>query len=52
MTYSDLCEAFDGLNPYQKAIFIDARLGWATGCGLCSEVYKRICEPLNDEDYA
>ena len=48
MNYAELCEAFDALNPYDKALFIDARLVWATGFQLCGEVQKRICEPLND----
>jgi len=48
MNYSEIGEAFDALNPYEKAMFIDARLAWASGGGLCGEVHKRICEPLND----
>ncbi len=42
-------ELFEELDPKQKAMFIDARLAWATGGALCGEVRMRICEPLNDE---
>ena len=49
MSYADLCEAFEQLNPYDKALFIDARIAWASGGALCGEVHKRICEPLNDD---
>ena len=49
MNYDKICEAFDSLTPQLKAMFIDARLAWATGGALCGEVHKRICEPLNDD---
>lgn len=49
MDYADLCEAFDSLNPQLKAVFIGARLAWASGGAICGEVHKRICEPLNDD---
>ena len=49
MNYDEICEAFDSLNPYEKKVFIDARLAWASGGALCGEVHIRICEPLNDE---
>ena len=42
-------ELFDELNPHDKALFIDARIAWASGCAICGEVHKRICEPLNDD---
>ena len=42
-------ELFEELDPKQKALFIDARLAWASGGALCCEVRMRICEPLNDE---
>ena len=42
-------ELFEELDPKQKAMFIDARLAWASGGALCAEVRMRICEPLNDE---
>jgi len=49
MNYSEICEAFDALNPHEKAMFIDARLAWASGGGLCGEVHQRICHPTADE---
>ena len=42
-------ELFDELDPKQKALFIDARLDWATNGALCGEVRLRLCEPLNCE---
>ena len=42
-------ELFEELDPKQKALFIDARLAWASGGALCGEVRMRICEPLNDD---
>jgi hypothetical protein len=45
----NLWDAFEQLNPYEKATFIDARLAWASNGGLCGEVHKRLCEPLNDD---
>ena len=49
MNYAKLVQAFEQLSPSDKALFIDARLGWATGGALCGEVRMRICEPLNDD---
>ena len=49
MSYGDICDAFEQLTPSDKALFIDARLAWATGGALCGEVHIRICEPLNDD---
>ena len=49
MSYGDICDAFEQLTPQDKALFIEARLAWATGGALCGEVRMRICEPLNDE---
>ncbi len=48
MYYSELSEAFEALNPHDKALFIDARLEWATNGALCGEVRIRLCEPNND----
>ena len=42
-------ELFEQLTPSDKALFIDARLAWASGGALCGEVRMRICEPLNDD---
>ena len=42
-------ELFEQLTPSDKALFIDARLAWATGGALCAEIRMRICEPLNDD---
>ena len=47
--YETLEDSFDLLNPYQKALFIDARLEWASNSGLCGEIHKRLCTPLNEE---
>ncbi len=49
MENKTIYELFDELNPYEKALFIDARLAWSSGGALCGEVRKRICEPLNDD---
>ena len=49
MSYGDICDAFEQVSPSDKALFIDARLDWASGGALCGEVRMRICEPLNDE---
>ena len=49
MTYADLVDAFEQLNPQLKTMFIDARIAWASGGALCGEVHKRICKPLNDD---
>ena len=48
MYYSELSEAFEALNPHDKALFIDARIAWASGGAICGEVHKRICEPYDD----
>ena len=48
MEQKTIYELFDTLNPYEKATFIDARLAWATGGGICGEVHKRICNTLNE----
>ena len=50
MNYSDLAEAFEALNAYEKGLFIDARLAWATGGGLCGEVRLRICSSAFSDD--
>ena len=43
-------QSFDMLNPYQKGLFIDARLDWATNGALCGQITQRICHtPLNDD---
>ena len=42
-------DSFDLLNPYEKALFIDARLAWSSGRFLCSEVHRRICSPCSDK---
>ena len=47
--YETMEDSFELLNPYEKALFIDARLAWASCGALCGEVHKRICNPLNDE---
>ena len=39
---------FDELDPKQKALFIDARLDWATNGALCGEITQRLCLPTND----
>ena len=49
MYYDEICEAFESLTPKDKALFIDARLAWASGGAICGEVHTRICAPLNDE---
>ena len=49
MSYGDICDAFELLTPQLKALFIDARLPWASGGALCAEIRMRICEPLNDD---
>ena len=43
-------ELFEELDPKQKASFIDARLEWASGGGICGEVHKRICGPIKLDD--
>ncbi len=50
MYYADLCEAFESLTPKDKALFIDARLAWASGGALCGEVHTRICDPSFDDN--
>ena len=49
MNYGEICEAFEQLTPKDKALFIDARLAWASGGALRGEVYLRTYEPLNDD---
>ena len=49
MDNCNLWDAFEKMNPYEKATFIDARLAWASNGALCGEVHKRLCEPLNDD---
>ena len=49
MSYADLSEAFEALNPYEKALFIDARLAWASGAAICGEVHHRICSSAYPE---
>ena len=49
MLYHELVAAFEELNAHEKALFIDARLAWATGGAICGEVHKRICQPLHEE---
>ena len=50
MNYSELCEAFEALSARDKALFIDARLAWASGAAICGEVHKRICNPLTIDE--
>ena len=50
MNYADLCEAFECLTPKDKALFIDARLAWASGGAICGEVHTRICDPSFDDN--
>lgn len=40
MCYAMICEAFEQLTPQDKALFIDARLEWASG----AISYAAICE--------
>ena len=49
MEQKTVYELFEALNPFEKAHFIDARLAWATNGGLCAEIHKRLCTPLNDD---
>ena len=46
MSIAELQEAFELLDPYQKAAFIDARLAWTTNGALCEEVKTRLCKQL------
>ena len=48
MPENNIYEAFEALTPYQKALFIDARLAWASGGAICGEVHTRICQPRTD----
>ena len=45
----NIWDAFDQLNPYEKATFIDARLEWATNGAICGEITLRLCEPQKCE---
>ena len=45
MSYSELCEAFEALEPSQQTLFIDARIDQASHGALCGEVQKRIFNP-------
>ena len=49
MNYLELSEAFNALHPYQKALFIDARLANATNGALCGEITIRLCNPQIQE---
>ena len=50
-TFLQICEeAFECLNPYEKAEFLKTRLGFAAGGDLCDEVKTRICGTYNFED--
>ncbi len=49
MYYDEICDAFEQLTPHDKALFIDARLAWASGGAICGEVHTRICDPSFDE---
>jgi len=42
MSYADLAMAFEAMNPTEKALFIDARLAWATNMMLIGELQKRM----------
>ncbi len=48
MSYGDICDAFEQLTPSDKALFIDARLDWATCGALCGEMTLRLCSPMSD----
>ena len=48
MPYSELCEAFEALSPYDQTLFIDARIAHASHGALCGEVQKRIFNPQKD----
>ena len=41
--YQIATEAFEYLNPYEKARFLDARLDWASCGALCDELKQRLC---------
>lgn len=43
-------KSFDLLNPYEKARFMDARLGWASSGAICTEVHIRMCKPIREEN--
>lgn len=45
MNYGEMIETFDALNAQQKAVFMDARLAWASNGGLCGEMRLRLCGP-------
>ena len=47
--FETLEDSFDLLNPYEKALFIDARLVWSSDCAVRGEVNRRICSPCSDK---
>ena len=49
MEQKTVYELFNELNPYEKTLFIDARLAWSSNGALCGEIHKRLCTPLSDE---
>lgn len=49
MDYSELCEAFEALNPDDQTLFIDARIEYASHGALCGEVQKRIFNTQNND---
>ena len=48
MPYSELCEAFEALTPYEQTLVIDARIAHASPGALCGEVQKRIFNTQKD----
>ncbi len=48
MEQKTIYELFDELDPKQKALFIDARLDWATNGSLCNQITLRLCSPMSD----
>ena len=43
-TFLQICEeAFEHLNPYEKAEFLKTRLGFAAGGDLADELKLRLC---------
>ena len=50
MEQKTIYDLFEEMNAYEKARFIDARLAWATGGGLCGEVHQRICGTIEIEN--
>ena len=49
MDYSVCYKYFENLSAKEKALFIDARLAWATNGGLTGEITLRLCHPGEDE---